>query len=163
MVSEAIIYTGSVLGSLDDKGRLAIPVDYRGLVDRSSGGRYLCITRHAHWKCLIGFGRSRREDMLKELDRKQARAVEHGEDFNDASQGSKLFTLMKEVSFDASGRFVMPPLLRKLSGLENHVYFHGVGHFFCMWAPERLRAAGDDLAEELEICEFLLEEARLAA
>ena len=157
-MSEVIVYSGSALSLIDDKSRLAIPANLRGKVDHSSGGRIVCIAKHESDPCLIGFGLSRQQEMLREVDRAKEIALTRGEAFDRSREGRLAFTLLNEVSFDASGRFVMPPLLKSVGGLKSHAYIHGCGHFFSIWDPEVLFDQGDDFEDEKMAARFFLDE-----
>jgi len=98
--------------------------------------------------------------MKAEIDSEEQVALSRGAEYNRDKAGRKKFALMKEISFDASGRFVLPPLLRSVASLDDNAYFYGNGAYFCIWSPSLLlEQDDDDFAAEKMAVEFFLEEA----
>lgn len=159
-MTNAIVYSGAAFSAIDDKGRVAIPAEFRSLVEDSSGGRSLLITRHPTDDCLIGLGESRKQEMLDEIDREEEVALRRGEPFDRNRAARNKFSVLQKVSFDASGRFVMPPMLRAIAGLTDHVFMFGEGFHFCIWSPEKLLHAGDEYRDAKLAAQYFLDAAK---
>ena len=73
-------------------------------------------------------------------------------DFDDEEVGARASSLY-EINFEASGRFVLSPMLRHFGKLTSKVFFHGTDTKFLMWdpdiflsqGPEKFRAAKEEL------------------
>ena len=135
-MSGAYAYSGSAISAIDDKGRLSVPAFLRKNLVESSDGRTLCLGTHEKWDCLVGFGLSRKD-----------------------AAGARKFSSLQDLSFDASGRFILPPQLREIGNLEGNVLFHGIGTTFCLWNPQTLLDTTDDVPVDRRLVEHHLKEA----
>ena len=158
-MSGAYAYSGSAISAIDDKGRLSIPAFLRNHLVASSNGRILCLGFHEKWHCLVGYGLSRKADILSDIEKQWAAAMTRGDDFDKDAAGASKFTSLQELSFDASGRFVMPPQLSGIRGIKNKVFIHGIGSTFCLWDPQTLLDTTDDVPVDRQLVEFYLQEA----
>jgi MraZ protein len=159
VTGKPVIYTGQSLSPKGDKDRFVLPAGFRKMVTESSGGvGQLLIAKHEKWDCLIGYGHSRRDSLMAEIDRAEALAATRGEAFDRDMAYFQLFDC-SEVAFDGSGRFIVPAHLRKLVGIDEAIYFQGSGPFFTMWAPDVLAAqTGPQWASAQAACANLLAE-----
>jgi len=158
-LSGAFAYSGSAISAIDDKGRLSVPAFLRKNLVDSSDGRTLCLGTHEKWDCLVGFGLSRKADMLTEIDKQWEAAIARGESFDKDAAGARKFSSLQDLSFDASGRFILPPQLREIGNLEGNVLFHGIGTTFCLWNPQTLLDTTDDVPVDRRLVEHHLKEA----
>ena len=157
-------YSGQAYSPSGDKGRFVLPPDFRNGIKLASGGiKTLCIARHHKWKegweCLIGFGVNYEAELETELAREQDLAAKIGKEIDVDRRRMSLFSFRK-VPFDDSGRFIMPEALRKRAGIDSGLYFNGMGTYFTIWAPETLKALGDDFDDIWMDCEDSMEEAQ---
>ena len=152
-------YSGQAYSPAGDKGRFVLPPSFRKAVKESSGSKILCLTGHDRWKCLVGFGLSRRDEFERQLDREEEMAFKFGREFDRETRSSQL-NGFAEVPFDDSGRFVMREYLRDLGKIEDGLFFQGGGRFFTIWNPARLQEMGDDWAAAKAACHALVTEAR---
>lgn len=134
-MSASIVYAGSGLSTIDAKARLTIPAELRDTVIESSGDTVVCLQRHPTFPCLIGFGRSDRLRLRGDLETQWAAAVDRGEAFNREEAGLNASSLF-ETNFEASGRFVIPPMLKHFGRLKDRAFFFGVTTHFMLWDPE---------------------------
>ena len=152
--------SGQAYSPAGDKGRFVLPPDFRKAVKESSGGqRILCLAKHDRWKCLVGFGLSREEELETQINREEELANQAGRDFDRDLRAMSLFGY-KKLTFDESGRFIMPDNLRQRAGIEDGLFFHGAGKFFTVWGPEQLDQMPEQWAELQADCEFLVSEAQ---
>jgi len=143
-VSEGTAYLGAALTAIDPKGRMAIPATFRNpLVHSSRGERLVCIGRSAHAPCLQCYGTGRRDELLEQVRRREAVAIERGEDFRSDHVGGRVFTMAFEISFDASGRLILPAMLRGSAGISDLAFFSGNGPDFSIWDPQTLLGIDD--------------------
>jgi len=159
-VSGAIAFSGSAISAIDDKGRLSVPAFLRKDLVASSDGRVLCLGTHEKWDCLVGFGLTRKAEMLAEIDREEDNAIARGEPYDRDAAGARKFSSLQELSFDASGRFIMPSILQAVADISEHVLFHGNGSTFCLWNPQTLLDTAADVPVNKKLVRFHLDEAR---
>lgn len=154
-------YSGQAWSPAGDKGRFVLPPAFRKAVKESSGGaRTLCLSAHAKYDCLMGFGLSRIEELHSELDDEAAAAREmKNADFDRDVRAAQLFGF-EQLPFDDSGRFVMPEYLRDLGKVEDGLYFQGSGRFFFVWAPEQLKQMGPEWKSAQAACARLMASAK---
>jgi MraZ protein len=155
-------YSGQGFSLRGEKGRLVLPPSFRKSVAESSDGKVLCLAIHDRWKCLTGFGLSRRAEMMQQVDREEELAYRSGKPFDREMRMSQLFGF-NEVPFDASGRFIIPEYLAELGGLEDAVFFQGAGDFFTLWNPANLQQMGPGWEGAQAACRMLEAEARSKA
>lgn len=141
VAARSFSYSGQGFSQRGEKGRFVLPPAFRKAVRESSEGRILCLGTHERWKCLTGFGLSRRDELPAQIDREEEQAIRRGVDFDRDLRATQLYGFA-EVPFDDSGRFVMPDHLAELGRLDDGVYFQGAGGFFILWNPAELYAMG---------------------
>jgi len=152
-----VIFSGQGFSPKGDKDRFVLPAAFRKAVTESSAGKnLLLVSKHATWPCLIGYGLSRREGLLAQIDREEEMASRAGQPFDRDMRYFQLFDDV-EIGFDNSGRFVIPAHLRKLAGIGEAIYAQGAGPFFTLWAPEVLsQQDGPQWASAQAACASLL-------
>ena len=120
------MFRGSSAVNLDAKGRLAMPSRYRQeLGERCEGQMVITIDLHDPCLCLYPLNEwarietqvSRMPSMVAEARRLQRLLIGNAVD----------------VELDGSGRFLIPPRLRELAGLDKHVLLVGLLHKFQIW------------------------------
>lgn len=148
-------YSGQAYAPAGDKSRYVLPPSFRKAVRESSDGRILCLAKHERWKCLVGFGLSRKAELDDQIDREEERATRLEKDFDRETRSSQLHGFV-EIPFDDSGRFVMPEYLKNLANIDDGIYAQGGGRFFTLWAPAELAKMGDDWAAAKAACKALV-------
>jgi len=138
------MFTGEYRHTVDDKGRLAIPVRFRDdLAPGTQVSNWMdgCVALHpiAEWEAL-----ARQINALPFTDNRSRRLRR------------MLYGSAYEVSLDRQGRFVLPPPLREDAGLESEVVLVGAGDRIELWSPKRWSKFSEQmdhpeaLAESLE-------------
>ncbi|WP_432200951.1 division/cell wall cluster transcriptional repressor MraZ [Erythrobacter sp. W53] len=150
-------FSGQALSLASDKGRYVLPPAFRKALKESSGGRIVCLDSHPTMTCLLGFGLSRKADLMARLDREEELAFGAGREFDRDTRAAQLFGFA-ERPFDDSGRFVMPDHLRNLAELDEHLYFQGGGASFTIWNPRELMKMGRDWATAKAACDAFMAE-----
>ncbi|MEM6266006.1 MAG: division/cell wall cluster transcriptional repressor MraZ [Pseudomonadota bacterium] len=156
-------YSGQAYSPAGDKGRFVLPPDFRKAVKESSGGaKTLCLAKHDRWKCLVGFGLSRHDELEAQIDREEQNALQAGKPFDRELRAMRLFGY-KKLPFDDSGRFVMPDILRKRANIEAGIFLHGGGRFFTIWSPAELAEMPQEWEDLQADCQDLVDEAEAKA
>ena len=159
MAEKPFSFYGVGFSSRGEKGRFVLPPTFRKLVrDASAGSRTLCLAKHDRWPCLMGFGSSRLDDLIAQVDKEEAAAIARGADFDRDLRLGLLHSFL-DVPFDDSGRFVFPDYLAALAGLETAAFFNGNGPFFTIWNPARLMEMGNGWEPIQAACKALADEA----
>lgn len=158
-----IIYSGTGFSLRGEKGRFVLPPDFRNPVKESSfGDKKLFLMKHDRWNCLVGFGDSRRQDMLEQLERQQQAAWDAGKDFDFDIRASQLFACLS-TPFDDSGRFIIPAGLVAPGCIGEEIFFLGGGPFFTLWSEAELDKMGTEHDAAKSMCSHLSREARAKA
>jgi MraZ protein len=145
-------YSGQGFSPRGDKGRYVLPPAFRNAIaPGDKDPRTLCLAKHDRWNCLTGFGLARTEGFAAQLDREEDNAVRLGRDFDRELRSTQLWSF-SDVSFDASGRFILPDHLAELCAIDAGICFLGGGEFFTLWAPKQLYRAGDAWAAQQALC-----------
>lgn len=153
-----VSYSGHAYSPAGDKGRFALPPAFRKVVkEASEGKRTLCLDKHPTWRCLVGFGLNREEELHAQLERESAAAIDAGREFDYDTRSMLMFGFQR-IPFDDSGRFVMPSYLLKTGNIENGLFIRGHGRFFTLWNPAELYRMGDELEAIKAACETLVAE-----
>jgi MraZ protein len=152
-------YRGQGFSLRGEKGRYVLPPSFRkAIAPTEDDPRILCLTRHAKWNCLSGFGLSRTDSFPALLDREEENALRLGKDFDRDTRDTQLWTF-SEIPFDASGRFVLPDHLAELGAIEDAICFLGGSDSFTLWNPERLYEMGEGWQGPQAMCRKLAEDA----
>ncbi len=158
-VAGGFVYGGSGLSTIDGKGRCTIPAELRSTVENSSNGNVVCLARHPTLPCLMGFGTSERDGLVKDLDLQWRFAQQRGAVFDREAAGGLMAASLMETGFESSGRFVMPPMLRHFGKLDGQAFFHGNVTNFYIWNPAILLGQEAGFEMQKEIAEYFLAEA----
>jgi MraZ protein len=150
------LFTGHALNAIDAKGRVAIPSGLRQAVEANGDGRNLIIAKHETDPCLIGYDRGWSELLHARLSRSEDRAADSGRNYDRHNANRRAFGLVEDVPFDASGRFILPPMLRDRAQLTDLALFLGAGDTFEVWNPRVLIESEAMDAEIKEVARWLL-------
>ena len=138
-------FRGRTARSLDPKGRLMLPPEFRAaLSSRSSEGRVVLTTYDG---CVVGFPFPDWEEFEDKMNRVKnpARSVR---DFRRLVLGGA-----EEMLVDAQGRVRLSREHAQYAGIEREVVLVGQGARFEVWSPERLTPVleqnFDDVAQAL--------------
>ncbi|MBA4087781.1 MAG: division/cell wall cluster transcriptional repressor MraZ [Novosphingobium sp.] len=142
-----------------EKGRFVLPADFRSdIYAASANQRILCLDKHPRLPCLTGFGLSRLDELAAEIDREEEKRLRLNQDFDRDMAEAQAYGFTR-VSFDESGRFVLPEYLSELGQVEDGLYFHGGGRQITIWNPQILFEQGDGWASAKAGCRAKMAEA----
>lgn len=135
-------YSGQGFSPRGEKGRYVLPADFRkAIAPDENTPRVLCLARHDRWNCLTGFGLDRTAGFDALLDKQEDSALRLGKEFDRELRSMQLWNFTK-VTFDSSGRFILPDHLAGLCNMDDAIAFLGGSPFFTLWAPKELYAMG---------------------
>jgi MraZ protein len=126
------VFFGETAINLDAKGRLAVPKRYREALDEQCGNRmvltYSAFDSGVLWLYLEQeWQRVRKEVMALPSSNSSHRALQR-----------RLVGSATAVEPDGSGRILLPPSLRDVTGLEKRVVMLGMGSRFEIWNENTL-------------------------
>lgn len=160
-MSDRGLYKGYAVTGIDLKGRVGIPATLRATLEKNAPGRFVTIALEPGEQFLTGYDLN--WDVLKRQliasDEAAERASQNGFDRRKALRGA--FGPSEDTSFDESGRFILPKMMKEKAGLENYAFFYGVGDTFEIWSPKLLLA--DPNADEMmvDICKWCLADKKI--
>jgi MraZ protein len=157
------LFNGSALNAVDAKGRLSIPAFIRGVVERRSDARAIIIAPHEVDPCLIAYDRGYARNLFIENERRRLLEESNasGDNVGHFRRARRTFGLTEDVSYDPSGRIILPPMMRRKGRIEDLALFVGVGGTFEIWNPQVALEHGDEDLRELAA--YKLEERGLGA
>ncbi len=135
-----MLFTGFHQHTIDTKGRLSIPAEYRqALMRGSKQPPYLALDD----VCLRLY---RHRDFEKYAERIMARAQV---DPNRKNFSRRLFMNSNPAPIDNQGRILVPQFLRQRAHLQRDVVLGGVGMTIEIWDAQRLEAIMNETQEKL--------------
>ena len=132
------MFLSTVTNSLDAKGRVSVPADFRNVVVNSSFDGII-VWPSFDGAYLEGGGIALLEDYQKSLDR-----IDHYDEGRIALQRA-IFAASRPLSFDSGGRVSLPKDLHEYAGLNGKVTFVGLGRRFEIWSPKALEAQNENI------------------
>ena len=126
-----MLLSGHYQHAIDDKGRVAVPVEFRGALSGLQGERlYLTRFRAEGRPCLDAYP----AEAWQQLHDKIASKNRFDPDVMRFRRA--YISAARECVLDGQGRILVPPLLRQHAGLKRDVLFTGEGHLFQLWDLE---------------------------
>jgi MraZ protein len=123
-----VVFRGNFTHSVDDKGRVSFPSDFRRVLN-DSGDQRIVITNNISdgSRCIDGYNLSAWVEFESKLRTKSR--------FDSRMQKLETFYLTRatECTLDSSGRIMLPPHLRQYAGIEKEVSFTYASHGFRIW------------------------------
>lgn len=157
-VSERETYSGHGLNAIDAKGRVAIPSGLRATIEANGNARTLVIAKHPSDPCLIGYDRGWLKQLDQRLDREEQQERAAGRPFDYYDVNRSAYGVVEEIPYDASGRFILPPLFRNRAQMTDLAYFFGARHYFEIWNPTVLLETPESNADARWAAAYLLAE-----
>jgi MraZ protein len=126
------MFRGVATLNLDSKGRLAVPSRYRDALQNQAEGRVVVTADPS--QCLLLFPLPEWEPIEKKLNSLSS--------FNPQTRSLQRLLVgnAHDLDLDASGRILLPAMLRDFAGLEKTVVLVGQGVKFELWSEARWQA-----------------------
>lgn len=123
------IFTGTFENKVDGKGRVSLPADFRDLLAGVDDSRTFYIFPSPKHTALEACDKTFVEKLV-------ARIESQTDMFSDEEDVlSDLLASMRRVSYDSTGRFVLPDDFAQLVGIGESARFVGIGTRFTIWEP----------------------------
>ena len=136
------LFLSSYENRLDTKGRISVPSSFRASVanEKFQG---VVLFRSFTNNCIEGFAMSHMEQMASATDQM---GVFDGT-LDDLS--AMLFADARQLTFDVTGRIVIPTDLLKHANITDRAVFVGRGNSFQIWNPDAFRAVQEKALNNL--------------
>ena len=146
------LFRGSALNAIDAKGRLSVPAFIRQKIERRADEKLLVLSTHPEFQCLVGYDSNHSAVMQ---DKAERRLGDNPDPLAELEMQAGLFAGTVDVPYDASGRIIMPPRLKRRADIDDLAMFIGMGGDFQIWNPQvalkcEARAIRDLAADLLE-------------
>lgn len=136
------MFRGHVYRTLDTKGRLILPPEFREIVlSQDEAGRIMLTNLDG---CVVGYTYPQwleLEQSFNEINLLNRRLRDFQRFFISGA---------KEVVMDSQGRILLPPHLRKYAKLNREIVLAGVGHKFEIWDQERFEMQISKVEEDFD-------------
>ena len=144
------LFSGSAVRPIAADGATRLPgFVLRALAGRGESGR-LMFGAHESDPCINGYAEPHAERLLADVERRRLSDEAAGLPATDHhSRARRLFGSVEPASFDARGRIVLPPIVRRRAGLSGLALFVGTGPNFEIWDAELARSSSDESIREL--------------
>ena len=153
------LFQGSALNAVDAKGRVSVPAFLRAVIERRGDARTIVLAKHDSFAALSAYDpayAAYRHAKLERLLEKQE--TDPAAELDYARRTMMAFGATEEVPYDSSGRVIIPPMMRRKSGIADLALFIGVGETFQIWNPERFLSDRNVPEDMKDIARFRLEE-----
>jgi MraZ protein len=138
------VFSGAVLASPDDKGRLALPAVLRNSIPGEGKSKQLYITTHEVAPCLVASGTDRIALIAARIERAEDIAAQRGDGFDRFALERRLYGPGETVPVDTSGRFILSDMLAEIAEIGGDLFFYGAGQYFEIWDVARLTTIEGD-------------------
>ena len=135
-----------------------MPAFLRAVIERRGDARNIVLAKHDHFTALSAYDpayAALKHAKLERLLEKQE--TDPAADLDYARRTMMAFGATEEVPYDSSGRVIIPPMMRRKSGIEDLALFIGVGETFQLWNPKLFLADADIPEDMKDIARFRLE------
>ena len=138
------LFLSSYENRIDAKGRISVPASFRAALNNDKFAGVVLYRSFTH-NCIEGLSMSRMESLATATDKMGV--------FDNALDdlSALLFADARPLSFDVTGRIVIPNDLLKHAGISDTALFVGRGNGFQIWNPTAFRAAQEKSLENLRI------------
>ncbi|URD59658.1 division/cell wall cluster transcriptional repressor MraZ [Sphingomonas sp. KRR8] len=158
------LFQGSALNAVDAKGRVSVPAFLRTVIERRGDSRTIVLAKHEQFDALSAYDpayAALKHEKLERLLEKQE--TDPKAQLQYQQRNLMAFAASEEVSYDSSGRILMPPMMRRKGGIQDLALFLGTGETFQIWNPQTF-LNDKNIPEDLkDICRYRLEERGISA
>lgn len=127
------LFLSSYENRLDTKGRVSVPASFRASATNEKFAGVVLFRSFTH-NCIEGMTMSRMEQMAAATDKMGV----FDSELDDLT--AMLFADARELSFDVTGRIVIPTDMLAHAGITDRAVFVGRGNSFQIWNPDTFRA-----------------------
>lgn len=136
------MFLSTATNSLDAKGRVSVPADFRAVVAHTSGADSfdgIIVWPSFDGPYLEGGGLALLRDYERSLE-----TMDYYDEGRIALQRA-IFAESRRLPFDSGGRVSLPKDLHEYAGLNGKVTFVGLGRRFEIWSPQAHQARSEEM------------------
>jgi len=124
-----VLFTGTFENKVDQKGRVSLPADYRDLLQKAEA-RSFYIFPSANIDALEACDESFMQIVANSIE-------EQADMFSEEEEAlSYIISSAKRVSYDSTGRFVLPAEFSQFAEIDDKATFVGMSRRFQIWNPQ---------------------------
>ena len=143
-IEKMSLFLSSYENRLDTKGRISVPASFRAALNSESFSGVVLYRSFTN-RCIEGLSMSRMEMLANATDKM---GVFDG-NLDDLS--AMLFADARPLSFDVTGRIVIPNDLLQHAGIKDRAVFVGRGTSFQIWNPDEFKKMQSGALERLRV------------
>lgn len=150
------LFSGNALRPVDADGRTTLPSFVLRALERRGAGARLVLGTHPTDPCINGYDERYGAVLFAEVEALRLREESrNGAAALHSARLRRIFGGAATATFDARGRVVLPPPMRRRCGIGAQALFVGTGGSFEIWSADAARQAGGDALRELaELASF---------
>ena len=139
------LFSGNALQSVDAEGAMVLPAFVLRALARRSESRQVMFSPHELDPCMNGYDEGHAAWLFAETERRRLRDESFGLATDEHHRRARrAFGAAESAAYDARGRIVLPPAVRRRAKLDGAALIVGTGGSFEIWNPDIARASGDD-------------------
>lgn len=137
------LFLGTIENKVDTKGRVSVPVEFRNAL-KDDNFQGVVLFHSFTNKCIEGSTMNRMEQM--------ADATDNLDLFSEENQNinSLIFSDARQLTFDITGRIVIPNDLLEFAGIKDKALFVGRGKTFQIWEAEAFYKAQEEVRNKAQ-------------
>jgi MraZ protein len=136
------LFLSSYENRLDTKGRISVPASFRASVNNEKLTGVVLFRSFTN-NCIEGMSMSRMEQIAAATDKMGL----FDSELDDLT--AMLFADARQLTFDVTGRIVIPSDLLKHAGITDRAVFVGRGNSFQIWNPDAFHAVQEKSLQNL--------------
>ena len=136
-----MLFLGTIENKIDTKGRVSVPSDFRMATKNDDFQGVILYHSFTH-KCIEGCTMQRMEQLSDATDNLDLFSEEN-ENLN-----SLIFSDARQLSFDVTGRIVIPADLIEFAGIKGNALFVGRGKTFQIWDKDEFEKYQNETREK---------------
>jgi MraZ protein len=136
------LFLSSYENRLDTKGRISVPASFRASVNNEKLTGVVLFRSFTN-NCIEGMSMSRMEQIAAATDKMGL----FNSELDDLT--AMLFADARQLTFDVTGRIVIPSDLLKHAGITDRAVFVGRGNSFQIWNPDAFHAVQEKSLQNL--------------
>lgn len=132
------LFLGTIENKVDAKGRVSVPADFRMAVKNDDFQGVILFHSFTN-KCIEGCTMSRMEQISEATDNLDLFSEQT------ESLSSLIFSDARQLSFDVTGRIVIPSDLLEFAGIDGNALFVGRGKTFQIWNADEFKKVQEEV------------------
>ena len=132
------LFLGTIENKVDAKGRVSVPADFRMAVKNDDFQGVILFHSFTN-KCIEGCTMSRMEQISEATDNLDLFSEQT------ESLSSLIFSDARQLSFDVTGRIVVPSDLLEFAGIDGNALFVGRGKTFQIWNADEFKKVQEEV------------------